>query len=114
MYNESLDNILRAELNNTLYKIDARRLTAKIYYETDSIENLQSYLDAFSHFLKNIRTIDKTIINRNKRFIKHLKKLIRIKDSARDQYELDLLKNSILNENVSEKNWLLNKLAEFI
>ncbi len=112
MYNEALYNILRAELNNTLYKIDSRRLTAKIYYETNSIENLQSYLDAFSHFLKNIRTIDETIVNRNKRFIKYLKKLIRIKETSRDQYELNLLENSMVNENVSEKNWLMKKISE--
>ncbi|MBK6774268.1 MAG: hypothetical protein IPG78_19435 [Ignavibacteria bacterium] len=99
-------------MNNTLYKIDSRRLTAKIYYETNSIENLQSYLDAFSHFLKNIRTIDETIINRNKRFIKYLKKLIRIKETTRDQYELNLLENSMVNENVSEKNWLMKKISE--
>lgn len=112
MYDEALNNIVKSQLNNTLFKIDSKRLTAKIYYETNSFDNLQSLLDAFSHFLKNIRTIDETIVNRNRRFIKHLKKLIRLKESSPDQFESDLLKNSILKENVSESNWLLTKISE--
>ena len=112
MYNEALNSINKAELNNSLYKIDARRLTAKIYYETDSMENLQSLLDTFSHYLKNIRTADRIIINRNKIFIKFMKKLIKLKDSKTDTYELNTLQNAILKENVSEINWLLQKLSE--
>lgn len=112
MYNEALNSINKAELNNTLYKIDARRLTAKIYYETDSIENLQSFLDTFSHFLKNIRTADRIIINRNINFIKFMKKIIKLKDSKSDSYELNTLQNLIIKENVSEINWLLQKLSE--
>ena len=112
MYNEALNSLNKAELNNSLYKIDARRLTAKIYYETDSMENLQSLLDTFSHFLKNIRTADRIIINRNKNFIKFIKKLIKLKDSKTDTYELNTLQNAIMKENVSEINWLLQKLSE--
>lgn len=112
MYNEALNSINKSELNNTLYKIDARRLNAKIYYETDSMENLQPLLDTFSHFLKNIKTADRIIINRNINFIKFLKKLIKLKESKTDSYELNKLQNAIIKENVSEINWLLQKLSE--
>ncbi len=112
MYTEALNDLNKAELNNTLYKIDARRLKAKIYYETDSMENLQPLLDAFSHFLKNIRTTDRLIISRNKNFIKYLKKLIKLKESGKESFENHALRNSIIKENVSEINWLLNKLSE--
>lgn len=112
MYTEALNNLNKAELNNTLYKIDARRLTAKIYYETDSMENLQSLLDAFSHYLKNIRTTDRLIISRNKNFIKYLKKLMKLKESDTGSFEIHDLHNSIKKENVSEINWLLQKLSD--
>ncbi|MBK8553925.1 MAG: hypothetical protein IPL53_23935 [Ignavibacteria bacterium] len=112
MYSEALNNLNKSELNNTLYKIDARRLTAKIYYETNSLENLQSLLDAFSHYLKNIRTTDQIIIARNKRFVKYLKELIKIKESKKDSFELSQLQNSMEKENVSDSNWLIQKLYD--
>ena len=112
MYKEALNYLNKANLDNTIFKIDLRRLTAKIYYETDSTENLISFLDAFSHYLKNIRTIDRIIINRNKNFIKYLKKLIKFRESKSDSIELNLLQNAFLKENVSETNWLLQKFSE--
>ena len=112
MYNEALNNLNKAELSNTLFKIDARRLTAKIYYETGSMENLQSLLDAFSHFLKNIRTTDRIIISRNNNFIKFLKKLIKLKESKPDSSELGLTHIALVKENVSEINWLIEKLSQ--
>lgn len=112
MYSEALNDLIKAEMDNTLFKIDSKRLTAMIYYETNSIENLKSLLDTFSHFLKNIRTIDEIIISRNKNFIKYLKKLIKFRESETDSYEINLLKNTLLKENVSDTNWLQNKLSE--
>lgn len=112
MYTDALNNLNKAELNNTLYKIDHRRLTAKIYYETDSMENLHSLLDAFSHFLKKIKTTDQIIIKRNTNFIKYLNKLMKLKGSKPDSFELNQLHNSIEKENVSESNWLIQKLYD--
>lgn len=112
MYSEALNSINKAELNNTMFKIDTRRLTAKIYYETGSFENLNYLLDAFSHFLKNIRTVDKTITYRNKNFIKFLKKIIRFRESSGDKIEIELLRKEILKENISDKSWLYKKLSE--
>jgi len=124
MYPDALNYLNKTNLENTLFKIDLRRLTAKIYFETDSTENLLSFLDAFSHYLKNIRTIDQIIINRNIKFIKYLKKIIKFKASSfkaslfkaspDDSFELNNLQNSLLKENVSEKNWLLMKISEII
>jgi len=112
MYPEALNYLNKTNPENTLFKIDLRRLTAKIYFETDSTENLLSFLDAFSHYLKNIRTIDQIIINRNKKFIKYLKEIIKFKDSPADSFDLNNLQNSLLKENVSEKSWLLLKISE--
>lgn len=112
MYSEALTSIIKAELNSTLFKIDARRLTAKIYYETDSIENLRSLLDAFSHFLKSIKTADRIIIKRNNNFIKYLKKLIKLKESKSDSFEFSVLQNVLMKENVSDINWLTEKLSQ--
>ena len=112
MYSEALNYLNKTNLENTLYKIDLKRLTAKIYFETDSTENLLSFLDAFTHYLKNIRTIDQILINRNKKFIKYLKKIVKFKSSLSDSFELSNLQNSLLKENVSEKSWLLLKLSE--
>lgn len=112
MYKEALNYLNKANLENTIFRIDLRRLTAKIYYETDSTENLHSFLDAFSHYLKSIRTIDHVIISRNKNFIRYLKKIVKFKESDADSFELTNLQNSLIKENVSETNWLLLKLSE--
>ncbi len=112
MYDTALSHIAKAELKTTMFKIDSRRITAKIYYETNSTENLQSLIDAFSHYLKNIRTADQTVIKRNLKFLKYLKKLIKLRDSKTDSFEFYILQNEIMKENVSEINWLLEKVAE--
>lgn len=112
MYTEALNNIVKTDIDNLLFKIDARRLTAKIYFETDSTENLLPLLDAFAHFLKTIKSADHTIIRRNRNFIKYLKKLIKLKERKTDYFEADRLTDSLKNENVSEISWLLKKLSD--
>ena len=111
LYDEALSNIMKADINNTLFKIDSKRMTAKIYYETGSFESLQSLLDAFAHFLKNIKTTDQIIIKRNKNFIKYLKMILKLKGSKSTSFEADHLIEILKKENVSEVNWLVEKLG---
>lgn len=111
-YNEALNNIIKADLKDPLFNIDARRLMAKIYYETDSLENLRPLLDAFAHYLKTIKSADQIIIRRNINFIKYLKKLIRLKEKNTDQSETDQLKDNIKKVNISEMRWLMKKISD--
>ena len=85
---------------------------AKIYYETDSLENLRPLLDAFAHYLKTIKSADQIIIRRNINFIKYLKKLIRLKEKNTDQSETDQLKDNIKKVNISEMRWLMKKISD--
>jgi hypothetical protein len=111
-YDESLNNIIKADLKDQLFNIDSRRLMAKIYYETDSMENLQSLLDAFAHFLKTIKSSDQIIIRRNLNFIKYLKKLVKLKEKNADQFDTDQIITGLKKENISEIRWLMKNISE--
>lgn len=84
-----------------------------IYYETNSHENLNSLLDAFSHFLKNVKSKNLDIIKRNRNFVKHLKKLVKLSSAGTEPSEISLLHDQLIKDNSSAKKWLLEKIMQF-
>ena len=83
-----------------------------IYYETNSLENLNSLLDAFSHFLKNVKSKNLDIIKRNRNFVKHLKKLVKLSSAGTEPSEISFFHEQLFKDNTSAKKWLLEKTMQ--
>ena len=111
-FDEALHYLNKTEFENLVFKLDAKRLSAMIYYETGSYENLNSLLDAFSHFIKNVKSKNIDIIKRNKNFIRHLKKLIKFNSAGTGIAEVSFFHDQLFKDNTSSKMWLLNKTIQ--
>lgn len=95
-----------------LFRLDMRRLMAKIYLETGSADSLNSLLDAFAHFLKNTKSGNKDIIERNRNFIRFVKKISKLSESKFRAADIALIGSELRLKNVSDKKWITSKLAE--
>ncbi|MBK9227440.1 MAG: hypothetical protein IPL67_10405 [Ignavibacteria bacterium] len=111
-YDDALHFLNKADIENLIFRLDAKRLTAMIYYETNSHENLNSLLDAFSHFLKNVKSKNLDIIKRNRNFVKHLKKLVKLSSAGTEPAEISFFHEQLFKDNTSAKKWLLEKTTQ--
>ncbi|MBK8551551.1 MAG: hypothetical protein IPL53_11020 [Ignavibacteria bacterium] len=102
----------KVNTENMIFKLDIKKLTAMIYYETGSFVNLHSLLNAYYQTVKIRNRKDENIFSRHRQFINYLKKLENIRNSSRDQSELHIQKEFLKKDNVSEKNWLMGKYFE--
>lgn len=111
-FKDSLEYLGKVNTENMIFKLDIKKLTAMIYYETKSFVNLQSLLNTYymSVAVKNKK--EENILNRHRNFIFYLRKLDKIINESRDLTEITVLQKSLQKDNVSEKNWLNEKFLE--
>ncbi|MCC7158020.1 MAG: hypothetical protein IT281_00615 [Ignavibacteria bacterium] len=110
-FEKSLYHAAKIEQKSSIDKLDAKNLIAKIYYETNSIEPLNSHLDSYKHLIRNLNLQEKTQKTAHIDFIKILQKLV--KQENHDKITLLELKNKILGTNtINNRNWLLEKIEE--
>jgi len=103
--------LLSDQYEDLFYKLSAKRLELKVYYETDS-EILDSKMDAFKLYV--FRLSDKKLLARkiksNNNFINFLRQ-IRNSKTMNHPLRIEKLKNKIQGcRYLSEKQWLLEKL----
>ena len=114
---EEYDNamkLLSDQYEDLFYKLSAKRLELKVYYETDS-EILDSKMDAFKLYV--FRLSDKKLLARkiksNNNFINFLRQ-IRNPKTMTHALRIEKLKNKIQHcRYLSEAEWLLEKLDAF-
>ena len=102
----------RVNINQILFKLDMKNLTAKIYFDTDSVEPLISALNSYYQLIHNTDNTAETIVKRHAGFVKYLRTLSRVKFDNKDKDDLHLLRKRIDKENVTSKSWLIKKIDE--
>lgn len=111
-YRKVLKNLNKVEFIDIQDKFFARTLTARSYYELNELESLLSYADASMHFLINNPSVTEMGRIYIHNFFKYLKKIVFIREN-KDWDEIGILRNEIVKtEEISNKNWLLEKLNE--
>lgn len=105
--------LLTAGFEDLFYKISARRLQIKIYFEMarqdDSLTDmLDNALNAFKKYIYTSSDLPAPYLQANKSFIKYTSNLIENKLSA--QKRIDLEREVSQAPNLAEREWLLNKL----
>lgn len=108
---EALSNIVQADFKDHLISLAAKSLQAKIYYDLDEYDLLESHLDSMNMYIIRSKVLGYHKTN-YKNIISYFKKLIRLKKF--DKNKLEKLRKAIQGEKVlTERKWFLEKLAVY-
>ncbi|MCB0637874.1 MAG: hypothetical protein KDC54_14700, partial [Lewinella sp.] len=106
-YDQALDHLNQVEFSDLHYKLGARAMLLKIYYETEAEEAFLSLLQSFHLYLKRDQVASQDIRQAYLNFIRMAKKLHRCPpDRARSVSE-EIRQTASLND----RTWLLRQLA---
>jgi hypothetical protein len=111
-YHKVLKNLNKVEFTDIQDKFFVRTLTARSYYELNETEALLNYIDSSKHFLVSNPSVSEVSRIYIRNFFNYLNKIIFIKEN-KSLNEIYVLRNEIeKNYDISNKNWLLEKLDE--
>ncbi len=109
-YDRALDLLTRAEFDDVLHNLDARRMLLRIYFDLGEFDALDSLLDSFAIFLrrrKDVGYLRQNYLN----LIRLTKKLLQIPANEKEA-RAKLRKEIEETKAVAEREWLLGKLKE--
>ena len=92
--------------NDVFYLLGSKVLLAKAYYELDEADTLQSLIESFNKLLTRKKLLTPRHILMHNNFLKMLKKLM----ACTKQKAPLLLAKLEQQENIVERNWLLEKV----
>lgn len=103
-YTKAMKLLQKADFDDILHNLDARRMLLRIYYDLDEMDALLSHIDSFKIFLKRQKNIGYHGVN-YLNLINYTSKIIKTNGNKKS---LEKIKTDIMNEkNVAEKEWLL-------
>ncbi len=108
-YSEAMTLLQKVNLNDVLYNLDARRLLARIYYDLDEINALQSLIESskvYLHRQKGIGYHHDMYTN----FFRFLEKMMKM-DMKKAEARLILRGEVEGTQLLAEREWLLQKLS---
>lgn len=107
-YDRALELLTRAEFDDTLHNLDARRMLLRIYFDRGEVAALDSLLDSFAIFLrrrKDVGYLRQNYLN----LIRFTRKLLQTPASERTARER--LRNEVMAcKALAEREWLLGKV----
>ncbi len=109
-YDEAQEMLVFSNFGDINLQLSAKVLLAKIYYEKDEFDALESLLESLRSFLrrKEILSYHRTIFQN---FTRYTRKLVRI--NPFDQAQRSKLENEIQNVSpIVERDWLLQQVYE--
>lgn len=115
-FESSLVLLNKTRFKDIFYKISAKRLYIKIYYELTKANNkyedvLESALNAFKKYVYTSQELTETIRARNKSFYKYMNKLIRLRFGEK-QYFKSLMNDIKKDIECADREWILEKIEE--
>ncbi len=108
-YSEAMTLLQKVNLNDVLYNLDARRLLARIYYDLDETNALQSLIESskvYLHRQKGIGYHHDMYTN----FFRFLEKMMKM-DMKKAEARLILRGDVEGTQLLAEREWLLQKLS---
>jgi len=105
----ALDNIIEADFNDHLINLAAKTLQAKIYYELEQLDLLDSHLDSMEMYIIRKKVLGYYKEN-YRNIISFMRKTMRLKHF--DSEKKNSLKTKIADEKIlSEKKWFLEQVS---
>jgi hypothetical protein len=108
-YGEALSILSRISFRYYQHKLLVKNLTVKIYFEQGIETAFEYQVNAYRNFLKREKVIPSHLKNVIERFIHYTVKLMSLKEPGENYNKLEI---EIKSSPVTEKYWLLEKLAE--
>jgi hypothetical protein len=104
-YEKALTHLNKVEFQDVHYNLGGKKILAKIYYETDENDALESLLNAFRLFVKRNKVISEDVRKTYHNFIGLLTELLRLRPEQYPKFR-EKIENTAL---LTEKNWLLEQ-----
>lgn len=111
-YERALEMLRTVKSNDYFFKIGINDLLLKIFYETSTFEAALSLIDSYRHFISKNENIPPEYKENHEKFIKYYRELIKIKAGTTENTVDYILKKLNIENNISYKSWLLEKLNE--
>ena len=111
-YESALEYLSKLQTDELYLKIDVKLLQARLYYELNEYDVLNSAIDTTRHFLKSNKFIAE---NRRVQFSTFIKFLSALNNARlkKDEYKIKELKENILKaEDLQWKDWFIKKVEE--
>lgn len=103
---EAMLQLTKVEFTDVHYNIGAKVMLSKIYFETESLDALESLLHAFKSYLHRNKLIAEDLRRTYLNFIAMLWKLVRTTPERYTQLKEKMEKSQM----IAEKNWLLRMM----
>lgn len=108
-YEDALEVLEKISFKLVLYKISAKRLIIKLYYEMDDIDGLSAAMNAFKVFIFRDEILSDKNKTRNRNFINLLYRIVNI--PPKEHIKIDKLINQVKEtKKLANRKWLLAKL----
>lgn len=106
-YERAQDILSRVEFRDVFYNLDARRMLARIYFDTDAVAALESLLDSCTTYLQRKRAVLGYHWALNQNFVRFAKRLLQLEPgnaAARERLRAKIA----ATDYVAEREWLLS------
>ena len=115
-FSEALDYLSKMEVNGPMDHVSIKRFQVMIYYESGYTEELYSLIEAFRNFVSKNKRLAESVKLQAVKFIYFVKKFSELKFnySSEVKFKIEELKKELLNSEVINKIWLLEKADEFV
>ena len=111
-YKFVLKYLQEVEFTDLYYQLDSKSILLKVYFETDEQEALLHHIAAFKVFLSRNKNISSYQLTIYKNFIRYSLKIFR---AGTNTGKLNILKKEIASSsNISDRNWLLERINEVL
>jgi hypothetical protein len=111
-FKEAIKRLKDVEFTDVFYKVDAKVILMKCYYELDEMEFFFYHASAYRLFLLRNRQLSPYQKKMNRNLIIYLSRLVR---AEMNPAKLEQLKKEVLKEkNIADRNWLLEKINEAV
>ncbi len=115
-YNKSYKFVLKylqeVEFTDLYYQLDSKSILLKVYFETDEQEAMLHHIAAFKVFLSRNKNISAYQLTIYKNFIRYSLKIFR---AGTNTGKLNFLKKEIASSsNISDRNWLLDRINDVL
>jgi len=109
-YRAAIKQLQKVDLDDVFYRLDARSILLKSFYELDDSDALFYHATAFRSLLNRNRKISD---QQRKLYLNLIKHTISVSRAAGDSVKLNAIRKRISkNPNVADLNWLEAKISE--
>tara|TARA_R110002072_G_scaffold203411_5_gene361387 strand:- start:77 stop:532 length:456 start_codon:yes stop_codon:yes gene_type:complete len=110
-FRAAIGQLQKVDLDDVFYRLDARSILLKSYYELDDSDALHYHATAFRSFLVRNRKISD---NQRKLYLNLVKNTLSLTKTGDDKSKLRLTEKRIKeNPNIADLSWLESKINKF-